>query len=262
MGREPSTPGAPWFARGIAPVWDRLAAPGGDAPPFRRSDLDGLPAPVARWLARAVEPGTPLARTALLEMSGRILVGGWRRFTARQVISAGRGYVWAATAWFGPLPVFGFDRYSDGTGEMRWRLAGALPVVSASGDDIARSAAGRLAAELVLTPGAALAPFVRWEAVDDTWAGARVEIGGRIHTLRVEVDAEGTLRSVRLPRWGDPDGRGFAEHTFFSLCSGERRFGAVRLPARVTAGWDTGDRGGPGDAEPFIDIEVTSAAFR
>lgn len=262
MGREPSTPGAPWFARGTAPAWDRLAAPTDGERRLRPSDLDGLPAPVARWLARAVEPGAPLARTALLEMSGRILVGGWRRFTARQVVSAGNGYVWAATAWFGPLPVFGFDRYSDGTGEMRWRLAGALPVVSESGDDVARSAAGRLAGELVLTPGAALAPFVRWEEADDTSALARMEIGGRVHTARLEVGPDGVPRSVRLPRWGDPGGTGFAEHTFFALCSGERRFGGVRLPARVTAGWDTGDGGGGGDPEPFIDFEITSAAFR
>ena len=35
---------------------------------------------------------------------------------------------------------------------MRWRLAGAIPIVSAEGPDVTRSAAGRLASEIVVAP--------------------------------------------------------------------------------------------------------------
>jgi hypothetical protein len=45
----------------------------------------------------------------------------------------------------GPSDIGGFDRYLDGTGEMRWHLLGAIPVVTTTGDDIDRAAAGRIA---------------------------------------------------------------------------------------------------------------------
>jgi hypothetical protein len=54
-------------------------------------------------------------------MRGHIRLGGWRPFTAQQVL-APSGFVWAATARVAGLPVTGFDRYSSGTGQMRWRL--------------------------------------------------------------------------------------------------------------------------------------------
>jgi len=67
-------------------------------------------------------------------------------------VAAGR---WAAIGGVQPglvvfgLPVVGYDRLSSGTAQMRWRLLGLLPVMTAAGPDITRSAAGRLAGELV-----------------------------------------------------------------------------------------------------------------
>lgn len=275
-GTVPPGPAAPTdpprSARRVAATWRRLAAPTAERTGL--PDLDALPDPVRRWLSRAVAPGAPTSSGVVLEMSGRIRVGVWRAFTARQVIAADRGYVWAADARFGRLPVLGYDRYevggahddgrddggADGGGsaEMRWRLAGLLPVVTERGDDVRRSAAGRLAGELVLNPGAALAPHVRWEAVDDARARARVRLGGDEHVVTVDVDEAGVVRSARLPRWGDPAGSGAAMHEFVARCSGDRSFGDYRLPAHVEAGWDLD---GPGATEPFIVFDVDAATF-
>ena len=46
--------------------WLRLATPTSDAAPFSPGLLDGLPGPARRWLTRAIAPGTPLRRAALL----------------------------------------------------------------------------------------------------------------------------------------------------------------------------------------------------
>ena len=62
------------------------------------------------------------------------------------------GYIWAARCNLWGLPVTGYDRLTAGTGEMRWRLAGMIPVMSGSGRDVTRSAWGRLASEGVLLP--------------------------------------------------------------------------------------------------------------
>lgn len=250
--------GAPLSARRVSGTWRRLAAPSIGPGGFEAGSIDALPAPVRRWLSHVVEPGTPLSTTVVVSMSGRIRIGAWRRFTARQVVAAGTGYIWAATARFGPVPVLGYDRYSEATGEMRWRLAGIVPVLSAVGEDVRRSAAGRLASELVLTPAAALASFVEWEAIDDEHARARLGIDGTDHDLTIAVDEQGALRSVRLPRWGDPTGDGFAWHEFVVRCTGDQRFGGYQLPAHVHAGWDLAETS---DAEPFIEFDIDAATF-
>ncbi len=246
----------PQSARRVSDAWRRLAAPRADGRVFQAEMADGLPEPARRWLLWAVEPGTAITTTAVVSMSGEIRIGVWRAFNARQVIAAGTGYIWAASARFGRLPVLGYDRYSDGSAEMRWRLAGIIPVMSASGEDVRRSAAGRLASELFLTPAAALSPFVRWEPVDEERARAVVLVDGVEHVVTIEVDAAGALCCVRLRRWGDPNGHGYAEHEFVGRCTGELRCAGYQLPARIQAGWDLGDSG-----EPSIEFDIHTAAF-
>lgn len=70
-------------------------------------------------------------QSAELTMHGEIRLGSWRRFTGTQVVSPPRGYVWAATARVLGLPVVGYDLLEHGVGQMRWRLLGLLPVVTA-----------------------------------------------------------------------------------------------------------------------------------
>src|SRR5512135_1367402 len=114
----------------------------------------GLPEPARRWLSHAIAPGTPLWSSVELTMHGRIKLGRWRPFTARQVLSPPGGYTWAATARLAGLPVTGYDRLSCGAGEMRWRLLRLIPVLTAAGPDITRSAYGRMAGEIALIPTA------------------------------------------------------------------------------------------------------------
>src|SRR5580765_930834 len=87
-------------------------------------------------------------------MHGRIRLGKWRSFTATQIIRPGDGYIWAATTYMSGLPITGYDRYFGGAGHMRWRLVGVIPIVSADGPDVTRSAAGRLASEIAVAPTA------------------------------------------------------------------------------------------------------------
>jgi hypothetical protein len=134
-----------------------------------------------------------------------------------------------------------------------------IPVVTARGGDVSRSAAGRLAGELILTPAAALAPQVRWTEDGRNGATAAVDVDGRIHEVTISVSASGTLESVRLMRWGDPDRTGFAWHQFTAVCAGERRFDGFGVPAHTRAGWGAG---GVRDFDgAFIDFVVDGAVF-
>jgi hypothetical protein len=218
-----------------------------------------LPEPARRWLAHAVDPGMPPSASVELEMHGEIRLGRWRRFRARQTIAPGRGFVWAAVVGRFPMRITGHDRYENGAGDMRWRLLGAIPVMSASGDDVTRSAAGRLAGESVLCPSALAAPGVPWRALDDRRATATLVVDGLATDVTITVGDDGRLLEVTFPRWGDPDGEGFRQGVFRVACDAERRFGAHTITSRLRAGW--GDEQG-WDGEEFFRAEIEAARFR
>ncbi|MFI7439988.1 DUF6544 family protein [Nonomuraea indica] len=241
--------------------WEVLQTPTPAAPRFDPAQAELLPEPARRWVLHAVAPGTPLLRAVVLDLRGTIRLGGWRPFRAAQALLPMAGYVWAATARLGPVTVRGFDRYRDGTGEMRWRLLDVLPVMSGSGPDIARSAAGRLAAEFVLAPAAALDARVQWKALGDHQAVARLPVGEEEHEVTLTVAPDGRLEAVTLPRWGDPSGDGrFGVHPFGVECGREAVFDGFTIPAELRGGWwPGGDRWADGE---FIRCTVEHARYR
>ena len=171
-----------------------------------------------------------------------------------------RGFVWAATAGRWPPWIRGFDRYIHATGEMRWRLGGAIPVMSAAADDITRSAAGRLASELILVPAAAFDPAVSWHAVDEHRATADVRIGDVVHHVTIEVDDRGAVCSLWLPRWGNADGGAFAEHPFGGELGGEATYEGYTIPTTLRVGWGHGTDAWPNGV--FFRAMIETAQYR
>ncbi len=82
----------------VAELWDRFTGPAAPAASFDPSMLTGLPEPARRWLSHAIAAGTPMHRTVVLEMEGRIRLGRWLPFRAVQVHAPPDGYIWAARA--------------------------------------------------------------------------------------------------------------------------------------------------------------------
>jgi hypothetical protein len=95
---------------------------------FSSAELEGLPEPVRRYLRTAIVPGTPLAECARLRMRGRIKVGRWQPFSAREVLNPHEGFIWSARA---AGVIAGSDLYFDGAGAMNWKLAGMVTVAHA-----------------------------------------------------------------------------------------------------------------------------------
>ena len=214
----------------------RLLRPAGPER-FGPAELDGLPEPVRRHLAQAIAPGTPLHTSARLTMRGQIKVGRWLPFRARQALSPGRGFVWTARA---AGIIAGSDRYLDGAGAMRWRLAGLVTVAAGEGPDVSRSAAGRAGAEGIWLPTALLPRFgVRWLAGGDDRITAAFAVGQTPVELELRLDGAGRIVSLVFDRWGDPDGTGsFAWHRFGGQITGHASFGGLTVPAQGRLGWD------------------------
>lgn len=248
----------PHAARHVREEWGRLSTGTTDPEVFDPGMLAGLPEPARRWLVHAIAVGTPLWNTVELRMEGQIRLGTWRPFTARQVLTPPSGFIWAARARVAGLPVTGYDRYSGATGEMRWRLLGVVPVMSAGGPDVARSAAGRLASEAVLLPR--VFRHADWTAGDEPdtavmcWRPAGAE---ERTTLR--IGADGRLLEAVLQRWGNPDGAPYGRHPFGVAVEEEATSGGITLPSVLRAGWWWGtDRAAEGE---FFRARITSATF-
>jgi hypothetical protein len=254
-----STPAVPRAIREVHEDWLSLSQPTGQPDAFEPAMLAGLPEPARRWLTHAIAPGTPLFGTVDLTMRGQIRLGAWRPFTARQVLAPPSGFIWAATARLFGLPVRGFDRYSRGSGQMRWRLLGLIPVMAGTGSDVTHSAAGRLAGEAVLLPTAFR--HARWSPgpTADT-ATATWRIDQHTQDVDLQIDAHGRLRSLVEQRWGNPDRAPFGRYPFGVTVEAEGTFAGITIPARFRAGWWWGtDRQDDGE---FFRAHITDATFR
>jgi len=148
-------------------IWEWLGRPAAGRGEFDPAMTIGLPKPARRWLTHGIRPGMPLARAVVLDVHGQIRIRRWLPFRAVQLQAPPDGYVWAARAALGPLHISGFDRYAGSSGQMRWRLAGRVPVLSAAGPNIDRSAAGRVALDAVFVPTAFLSDQVTWRPGPD-----------------------------------------------------------------------------------------------
>jgi hypothetical protein len=221
--------------RHVNRIWQSLKRTGGPEV-FTEELLAGLPAPVQRYLRHAIAPGTPLAASVELTMSGTMKLGAdWQPFTARQILTPGQGFVWRARAQMGPTFFQGADHYAAGEGRMRFALFGLLPLIQATGPDTTRSALGRLMGESVLV-AARLLPHcgVQWTALDEEHIQATMTVAGETTTLTLTIAAVGQLREVVLPRWNVAE----RDYVPFGVAfSGEHMSGGYTIPAQMQAGW-------------------------
>jgi hypothetical protein len=229
---------------------------------FDPASVASLPPAARRYLLHALAPGARLSTTARLRMHGEIRLGeGYHPFEAEQVLRWDRGFVWRAKARVKGLPIVGFDRWVDGEGAMRWKLLNIVPIITADGPDITRSAAGRLQIESIWLPAVLLGDGVLWEPQDDEHAAAIVRAHGEASHIELSIDEKGAPRSNRTSRWGNPDGAGFHYADFGGLVEEERTFDGITVPTRVRVGWFVGSPRFETEGE-FIRVNIDHIDFK
>jgi len=231
---------------------------------FDPERISGIPEGARRYLRHAIAVGTPLASAVRLKMHGEIKLKGWLPFTAEQVICGNRGMIWQASVRMYGLPIRGSDRLLDGQGAMLWKLFGIVPVVKASGPDITRSGAGRFNIEAACwLPSVLCEEQASWTALPAADAShLHAQLTGQSETAQMDfgLDAEARLKSISLPRWGNPGGT-FQYEQFGAFVDAEGTFGGYRIPTRLRAGWYFGtDRFEP-EGE-FFRVTINAASYR
>ncbi|WP_228052554.1 DUF6920 family protein [Nodosilinea sp. LEGE 07298] len=217
---------------------DPEASPLATGTPFNPDAFTHLPSLAQRYLTQAIAPSTPLAAAVRLHMHGNIkLDQTWHRFQGEEVIRWPRGMVWRATAWMRGLPVVGADRLVDGVSEVQWKLLGLFPVMQAAGNDVTRSAAGRVQGELVWLPSVLCHPDVGWTQRNESQVQASFNALGEPAHLTLTLTPEGSLQQVKLSRWGNPEGGDHHYVDFGVIVEANGTFGGYTIPTKMRAGW-------------------------
>ena len=205
---------------------------------FTASLLAGLDEPVRRYLRHAIRDGAEVGAGVSLTMTGRIKVGPWLAFSARQECD-GRSFAWRAGVGLGPLKALAVvDRFAKGAGSMEGRLFGRLRLFRADDENTTRSSAGRAALEAVYTPASLLPQRgVSWRAESNSVIVASWDVPPERPELRLEIDDQGAVRSYWALRWGDAGQRQYGYIPCGCEVDAESGFGDLLVPSRVTGAW-------------------------
>ncbi|MBH8551746.1 hypothetical protein I8751_05015 [Nostocaceae cyanobacterium CENA357] len=222
-------------------IWRSLeSSPTGDR--FTEDMVAELPPPVQRYFLHSIAPGTPLASSVSLEMSGSFRMAQdkpWIPMRAKQITSALKGFVWKAVIGSGLFKFMGADYYANKSGQMRFALWGLIPLVNVQNPDITRSAIGRFVGEFFWLPSALLLQRnVTWKEIDDKTIQASLKVDGEPVTLTMVTDIDGKLLKVSFPRWGEHTEDGsYTYIPFGGEFQEEHTFGGFTIPSQISAGW-------------------------
>jgi hypothetical protein len=220
---------------------ERTLQPDATRQRFNEALIAGLPAPVQRYFRHAIAPETPIPGSVRLTMHGQFRLAQdqpWLPMRAQEILSAD-GFVWKATIGQGLSQFQGADYYLHRSGRMQFSLLGLVPIVNVHNANTARSAIGRLAAELMWLPSALLPQQgVEWSVIDDRTIQAQLQIDDEPVTLTLVIDGDGKLLESYALRWGDRTKDGsWVYIPMGGKCYAERSFGGFTIPSQTRAGW-------------------------
>ena len=212
---------------------------------FDARELDGLPAPVQRYLRAVLSEGTPIVAAATIDHAGTFNMSEtgeqWVPFDSMQhVVTRRPGFVWDARVRMVPgIAVHVHDAYVAGVGETHPAVLGLWSIGRLHDTaSLADAALMRFLAEASWYPTALLpSQSVRWQAVDDHSADATLSDGSRSVTLRFRFGDDGLIESIRAEARGRlVDGKLVPtpwEGRWFDYRSQD----GMRVPGRGEVGW-------------------------
>jgi hypothetical protein len=191
----------------------RTASADGVAP-IGSPELDKLPAPVARYLRRALGSNRPLQLVRLKQLGTLrtdVRSERWMSFEADHLIAPrSTGFAWDARVRVAPLlHVRVLDSLVEGRGSGQVSLLSAFTVAEDTGTPEMNSGSlHRYLAEAVWYPTALLpSATLRWSAIDTDSALATLTDHGVSVSLEFRFSDTGEVTGIYTPaRWGSFDG--------------------------------------------------------
>ena len=206
-------------------------------------DLATLPEPVRRYLRITRAIGQPRVHNYGVRFTGRIRsdpASTWMPFEAVQQSFADEPTrLFLMRAHMFGVPVEAFHRLVDGHATMRVKVAGAVSLVDARGDDMDRAETVTLFNDMcILAPGTLVGPGITWEPIDGASARARFTHRGHTITATLFFASDGRLVNFESDdrSRASPDER-FAKARFSTPLRDYRDFGPLFLAGHGEARW-------------------------
>lgn len=218
------------------------------AAPAVEPRTEGLPAPVRRYLAKAILRERTAVTTVHVTHGGTFrpkLDGAWLPIEGTQYIRAEPpAFVWWGRVRIAPgVWIDARDRSENGRGHMLVLMDSTFRLAESSGDAIDQGALLRLLGELVWLPTAFLAPRITWTPLDERRAKAQLRVGELDVAGVFEFGDDDLPSGFRAMRFRDV-GQGAAELTeFYGAMSDYRKVDGLLVPHELVAHWTL-------DAEP------------
>lgn len=224
------------------------------------ADLDGLPAPVKRYLIYTGVIGTPPIETVRLKYRGSFRTGAgkpWMPIEATQFYRINPpGFLWKARFRLAGLPfMYATDVYKTGNSHMLGKLAGIFTVVDGRGEEVNQGSMVRYLQEMTWFPTAYLGDNITWTAVSDHAADVSFHDQGKQVSGRMYFDTNGRLLTFSAQRCGEFDGR-YSIATWSTPMTEFGVFNALRVPIAGIGVWQL-----PAGDLPYVNVRVTSIEY-
>lgn len=220
-----------------------------------------LPGNVRQWLVHSGVIGKEQIHLVTLQQKGLLRTkpgSKWMSFTAAQYCRVDDpAFNWhAAVKMFPLITLNGRDKFENGRGEMTIKLWSLLNVADEGGDDKINSGTMiRFLSEIAWYPTAALAGYIRWEAVHATTARATMSYRGITVAGIFNFTTDGDLLSFEADRYM-VNGKQASLEKWLVEMTGYKYFNEIRIPYKCKVTWKlkTGDFN-------WADIELTNLEF-
>lgn len=248
------------FERRVTYEMRALAAAAG-SPGRSQVDLARLPAPVARYLAAAIDADRSPVRAVRVRHGGTFRSRpeqGWLPIRGRQILIADPpGFVWWGRVRVAPgIWIDARDKLVGGRASMLIRASSMWTLGDSKGPELDHSAAIRVLAEMMWFPTAFLDDrYVTWSAIDDQCARATLRLGGHEVSAVFHFGPDGMPERICANRYRDVDGKGVLT-PWTGLARDFRAVAGLRVPCELAVVWEL--ESGPFPCMRFTveDIEI------
>ncbi len=223
-------------------------------------DLEGLPAPVKRWLEFSQVVGKEKIKTVRLKQVGLMRTKPGQKgmdTEAEQYFNTVEpSFVWKARVNMMPMLYFaGEDRYYDGKGKMLIKVLSLFPVVDEEGKEMNQGTLTRYLGEIVWFPTAALSEYIEWEEIDSNTARATMSYKGTSGSAVFNFEDSGKVVSFECKRYYNSD-EGYRLEDYYAPVWNYQEFSGIKIPTQAKAIW----RLESGDYE-YYDMEITEIDY-
>ncbi len=227
-------------------------------------ELEGLPAPVQRFLRTALKDGQPVVAGVRVRHSGTFNMGedveNWKPFSSNQrVITRRAGFDWDARVSMLPgLNVRVHDAYLAGEGILHAALLGLITLVDMRGTgEVARGELMRFFAEAAWYPTALLpSQGVRWEALDERSAQGTLTDGAVTLSLIFTFGEDGLIETVCARSRGRTVGGGIVPTPWCGRFWNYQERAGMLIPLEGEVAWLL-----PGGARPYWRGRITDIDY-